>query len=705
MAKRKVHKHSPFIMVLIGTLSLLLLLQVGYSTLGANLGFLGNIGVSHYDSTLYGAVERDYKAGLAQKYTGAHQDSMDPSKSTKDIYYYYGNTTAKVNQIINHFNVKFDNYCWEILRTTDTGGVKLIYNGPIERGMCLGDRGTQNGASSYKYYRVSGNNYYSDSYSHDYDRDTDSYYYHLQGNLIQSEWNENTAESLYGKFTCMSDVNGNCENLYIPIRYYNNQMEALIFADDIETSSIGNVPFNYDRSSVSDAGYMFNRTLSESPYQGLSSSVSLQFRSINGMASKNYYYADSIRYDNGVYELYNSDNSPVEQLLFSENYNDLGGFYTCNGETTTCTTGYFITATTSYSFSYLSFTGGNLLSDVDFPIYISESVQNYQLVNPEVVMASQWRLVDSDEYKDHYICTNFSSTVCEDVLRIYSYGLYSFTGFKWSVAGNYQYASSFTYENGEYHLAGNVIQSDNFSSEDVIDFFTYPYSCLSVGDTCENLYFLTYTKKKDGDHYYYVNRYYYVLSNGESIADAIRDALYAPDVNQHDSIVKQYIEGWYASSNLSYYESYIDDDIVYCNNRDMITDIDEIGVSLHYNLKYTNRPVDVNFMCNRITDRFNVHNTSAPLKYPVALPTAEELQALGSNNLRNIGVGYLTSTPYLYSTYASNNFIGAQGAFNGTGDIDHVDGVRPVISIKPGFRIFSGDGSREEPYTLYSYGS
>ena len=30
---------------------------------------------------------------------------------------------------MNKINVSFANYCWQIIRTTDTGGVKIIYNG------------------------------------------------------------------------------------------------------------------------------------------------------------------------------------------------------------------------------------------------------------------------------------------------------------------------------------------------------------------------------------------------------------------------------------------------------------------------------------------------------------------------------------------------------------------------------------------------
>ncbi len=59
--------------------------------------------------------------------------------STKDdkypIYYYRGAVTNN--------NVKFGGFCWKAVRTTNTGGVKLIYNGtPDASGHCINTTGT-----------------------------------------------------------------------------------------------------------------------------------------------------------------------------------------------------------------------------------------------------------------------------------------------------------------------------------------------------------------------------------------------------------------------------------------------------------------------------------------------------------------------------------------------------------------------------------
>ena len=69
--------------------------------------------------TLYSQVAMDALSGdrYAKKYTG----STETFNGNKDVYYYYGEAANN--------NVIFGDYCWKIVRTTDTGGVKLLYNG------------------------------------------------------------------------------------------------------------------------------------------------------------------------------------------------------------------------------------------------------------------------------------------------------------------------------------------------------------------------------------------------------------------------------------------------------------------------------------------------------------------------------------------------------------------------------------------------
>ncbi|MBR3145858.1 MAG: hypothetical protein IKF47_01205 [Bacilli bacterium] len=116
-----------------------LFVGLGYAILESNLEIFGTLEVSKYDRTLYTALKKEVSKGYALKYTGAHQDSMDPSKSTEDIYHFYGSTAAKGTEILNKNNVLFADKCWQMIRTTDTGGVKLLYNGEPETSTVNGE--------------------------------------------------------------------------------------------------------------------------------------------------------------------------------------------------------------------------------------------------------------------------------------------------------------------------------------------------------------------------------------------------------------------------------------------------------------------------------------------------------------------------------------------------------------------------------------
>ena len=73
--------------------------------------------------------------GLAREYTMDHQDSLTEEPSQK-VYYWYTINDEEADQILEKNNVIFGGFCWQTIRTTDTGGVKLIYNGIPNEGKC-----------------------------------------------------------------------------------------------------------------------------------------------------------------------------------------------------------------------------------------------------------------------------------------------------------------------------------------------------------------------------------------------------------------------------------------------------------------------------------------------------------------------------------------------------------------------------------------
>ena len=177
---------------------LLIIMGIGYSTLQANLGINGTVDVSKYDQTLYGVFKKEYNNnGLVQKYTGEHHDSFNTEPS-KDIYHWYAANNAEGTQVINKNNVIFAGHCWQMIRTTDTGGVKMIYNGEAENNQCLDTRGTHVGYASRTSQTLNSNYWYGTDYTYDSTTKT----FMISGTTEQTTWNDTTGPSLIGKYTC-----------------------------------------------------------------------------------------------------------------------------------------------------------------------------------------------------------------------------------------------------------------------------------------------------------------------------------------------------------------------------------------------------------------------------------------------------------------------------------------------------------------------
>ena len=98
--------------------------------------------------SLYSVLENEAKSnGLAREYIGEHKDSFIKS-ATQKIYHWYAETDDEGNEIQNKNNVVFAGFCWQMIRTTDTGGVKMIYSG-VARNLKCSDPFTINISPSY----------------------------------------------------------------------------------------------------------------------------------------------------------------------------------------------------------------------------------------------------------------------------------------------------------------------------------------------------------------------------------------------------------------------------------------------------------------------------------------------------------------------------------------------------------------------------
>ena len=77
------------------------------------------------DKSLYGTIKKRAKTDTTYLalYTGEGADTY-----ANPVYYYKGN--------VQNNNVLFAGFCWKIVRTTETGGVKIVYNGVQKDGSC-----------------------------------------------------------------------------------------------------------------------------------------------------------------------------------------------------------------------------------------------------------------------------------------------------------------------------------------------------------------------------------------------------------------------------------------------------------------------------------------------------------------------------------------------------------------------------------------
>ena len=183
---------------------------------------------------------------------------------TYPIYYYRG--------AVDNNNVIFANFCWKIVRTTETGGVKLIYNGVPSNGTCnnTGDNtsiGTSAFNASYNSPAYVGYMYgtvysYSTKSMSDV---TDIYYYGndvtyqngiytLTNTITSNSWSSiyNTSDGIYNHhYTCLSTSN-TCSNIYYI--YYTSDSTAYYITlkngKKVEDALLEMLDYNTNNSTI-----------------------------------------------------------------------------------------------------------------------------------------------------------------------------------------------------------------------------------------------------------------------------------------------------------------------------------------------------------------------------------------------------------------------------------------------------------------------
>ena len=301
--------------------------------------------------------------------------------STKDdlypIYYYRG--------AVNNNNVLFANFCWKIVRTTETGGIKLIYNGTQREVVNI------NSITQDKYTNVTNDS--TNPYTYDTDTNKWTSTNHTNSATGTIEFSVSEAGDYYLEYSVSSEADYDYAIFYldgtekakvsgtesgtinlgsinssnvIKVEYTkdsssSSENDNVVFSvgtstgelsmtcdNSGENSQIGTSAFNSSYNSPAYVGYMYGDT-----YTYSSKSM--------GSVTDTYYYGADVTYSGGTYTLTNTISSNSWSSIYNGGLNN--NHYTCLSTGTTCSSVYYIYYTNSSTAYYITLTNGKKVED------------------------------------------------------------------------------------------------------------------------------------------------------------------------------------------------------------------------------------------------------------------------------------------------------------------------------------------------------
>ena len=280
------------------------------------------------------------------------------------------------------------------------------------------------------------------------------------------------------------------------------------------------------------------------------------------------------------------------------------------------------------------------------------------------------------------------------------------------------FANDVSYIDDHYVLnSDQYIKDGNFATDRDSVLKTHHYTCYKVNGTeCDTVRFVYMTRSSV--------MFYITLKNGEKIEDVIRDNV-TNEANTNKSIVHTTVDNWYRDNMTAYTNSL--EDVVWCNDRSLHdvggwgknNDVLEISgeqdgkmvFNANYRVYIAGQP---GISCANKNDAFTVDdevNGNGNLDYPVGLMTLDEAVLAGfswykydsiSDNYLNNGKGWWLMSPSLVS--ANSVYVGV--AYSVVDNVTPVyvsnglGGVRPMVSLKSGLKILSGEGTSGKPFVL-----
>ena len=305
--------------------------------------------------------------------------------------------------------------------------------------------------------------------------------------------------------------------------------------------------------------------------------------------------------------------------------------------------------------------------------------------------------------------STFNASALSPTYVGYMYGtVYQYTSkVMTSISDTYKYGKTFTYSNGNYTLSDT--NAKNFAgtawASNYNQLNNNHYTCFNTTGTCSSLYYIYYTTNSTA--------YYITLDSGKSVEDALSEML-TNSSNTTSSTVKTAIDNWY-STNMTSYTNKLED-TVWCNDRTIYQlngwnpnggDTTEYLYFGGYSRAYSTYSPSLSCNKNDAFTKENVAIGNGKLTYPVGLITADEIMlgggkidAYNSTYYLYTNEPYWSGPPYFYTRYAYGFNVTSSGYLRSC-FIDNVTvGVRPAVSLKPGVRFASGDGTSDTPYVV-----
>ena len=358
---------------------------------------------------LYDVMKDASDSDYVGEFTGEHEDSLTIPADSK-IYHWVGQDTL----IKTKNNVIFAGFCWQIVRTTDTGGVRLIYNGvPTSTGACTSSRPNHMGLAYGSVYLAYTSYYYSSSYRYDENEKV----FYLTGDKKFEKYNGNSISEFKNFYTCKNtDENGRCTVLYY-IDDSDGTGNAFAYSFDVNThySAIGISVFNSLKNSLSDMSYTYNkrypiRTQYETTKTSMSSGSDVSY--VIG--------DDFVVNANGRYDLVNP--RVFKKSDWANNYQDYVNKYQCEfgsglNQAYNCRIIEYISDFSDKYYMVRTSANLNYLYGDDF---VYDSNTGKYTVSGNTALIKNY-VLEADSYSGkHYTCFN-ESGVCDSINYVFNH--------------------------------------------------------------------------------------------------------------------------------------------------------------------------------------------------------------------------------------------------------------------------------------------